>query len=130
MFSAEDPRRTLADLIVPDDVRTSIDGALSLLRSHKTLFITWNLAKIAPYHQGTAINLYGPSGTGKSMCAEAIAHAVGRPVINVKSGSTCRTTPPGGGCGHLYCPTSCPSPTTLTSPCWPASPRAWRAGTW
>ena len=83
MFSVEDPRRTLADLIVPNDVRTRVDSALNLLRNHETLFIVWNLAKIAPYHRGTAINLYGPSGTGKSMCAEAIAHAVGRPFINV-----------------------------------------------
>src|ERR1700677_1588506 len=83
VFTAEDPRRTLDDLSVPGSVRHRIDFALSLLRNHDTLFIAWNLAKIDPCHRGTAINLYGPSGTGKSMCAEAIAHAVGRPFINV-----------------------------------------------
>ena len=83
VFAAEDPRRTLADLVVPSSVRTRIESALSLLENHETLFITWNLAKLDPYHLGTAVNLYGPSGTGKSLCAEAIAHAVGRRFINV-----------------------------------------------
>lgn len=83
VFAAEDPRRTLDDLIVPGSVRARVESALSLLKNHDTLFIKWNLAKIDPYHRGTAINLYGPSGTGKSMCAEAITHEVGRPFINV-----------------------------------------------
>jgi SpoVK/Ycf46/Vps4 family AAA+-type ATPase len=83
VFAAEDPRRTLDDLIVPRAVRDRVESALSLLRNHHTLFIEWNLAKLDPYRRGTAINLYGPSGTGKSMCAEAIAHEVERPFINV-----------------------------------------------
>jgi SpoVK/Ycf46/Vps4 family AAA+-type ATPase len=83
VFAAEDPQRSLGDLIVPDDVRSRIESALSLIQNHETLFITWNLAKLDPYHRGVAINLYGPSGTGKSLCAEAIAHRIGRPFINV-----------------------------------------------
>jgi SpoVK/Ycf46/Vps4 family AAA+-type ATPase len=83
VFAVEDPRRTLDDLIVPQAVRQRIEAALGLIRNHETLFSTWNLAKIDPYHRGTAINLYGPSGTGKSMCAEAIADATRRPFINV-----------------------------------------------
>ena len=83
VFVPEVPRRSLDDLIVPAAVRARIESALSLITNHETLFITWNLAKIDPYHKGVAINLYGPSGTGKSMCAEAIAHNIGRPFINV-----------------------------------------------
>ena len=83
VFAAEDPRRTLDDLVIPAPVRERIESALSLLRNHQTLFISWNLAQLDPYYKGTAINLYGPSGTGKSMCAEAIAHAIGRPFISV-----------------------------------------------
>jgi SpoVK/Ycf46/Vps4 family AAA+-type ATPase len=83
VFAAEEPRWALDDLIVPGEVRGRVESALNLLRNHETLFTTWNLAKIVPYHRGTAINLYGPSGTGKSMCAEGIAHAIGRLFINV-----------------------------------------------
>jgi SpoVK/Ycf46/Vps4 family AAA+-type ATPase len=83
VFAPEDPQRSLDDLIVPADVRVRVESALSLIRYHETIFIKWNLAKIDPYHRGVAINLYGPSGTGKSLCAEAIAHHIGRPFINV-----------------------------------------------
>jgi SpoVK/Ycf46/Vps4 family AAA+-type ATPase len=83
VFAAEDPQRSLDDLIVPDSVRSRIESALSLIHNHETLFVTWNLAKIDPYHRGMAVNLYGPSGTGKSLCAEAIAYQIGRPFINV-----------------------------------------------
>ena len=83
VFSAEGPLRALDDVIVPQAVRERIEAALSLIRNHETLFLTWNLAKIDPYHNGAAINLYGPSGTGKSMCAEAVAHEIRRPFINV-----------------------------------------------
>jgi SpoVK/Ycf46/Vps4 family AAA+-type ATPase len=83
VFVAEDPQRTLDDLIVPSSVRDRIIAAIGVLRYHETLYITWNLAQLDPHRRGTAINLYGPSGTGKSMCAEAIAHAVERPYINV-----------------------------------------------
>jgi SpoVK/Ycf46/Vps4 family AAA+-type ATPase len=83
VFAPEDPGRSLDDLIIPDDVRARIESALSLIQHHETLFIEWNLAKIDPYHRGVAINLYGPSGTGKSLCAEAIAYHIDRPFINV-----------------------------------------------
>jgi SpoVK/Ycf46/Vps4 family AAA+-type ATPase len=83
VFAPEDPRRSLDDLIIPGEVRSRIESALSLIQHHEQLFIKWNLAKINPYHRGVAINLYGPSGTGKSLCAEAIAHHIGRPFINV-----------------------------------------------
>jgi SpoVK/Ycf46/Vps4 family AAA+-type ATPase len=83
IFSAESPIRSLDDLIALQAVRERIEAALSLIRNHETLFLAWNLAKIDPYHKGTAINLYGPSGTGKSLCAEAVAHEIGRPFINV-----------------------------------------------
>jgi SpoVK/Ycf46/Vps4 family AAA+-type ATPase len=83
VFAAESPLRTLDDVILPAIVRERIESALSMIRHHETLFIKWDLQKIDPYHKGTAINLYGPSGTGKSMCAEAVASAIGRPFINV-----------------------------------------------
>jgi SpoVK/Ycf46/Vps4 family AAA+-type ATPase len=83
IFAAESPLRTLDDVILAAIVRKRIESALSMIRHHETLFIKWDLQKIDPYHKGTAINLYGPSGTGKSMCAEAVANAIGRPFINV-----------------------------------------------
>jgi SpoVK/Ycf46/Vps4 family AAA+-type ATPase len=82
-FVPEKPRRSLDEVILPDAVRQRVELALDLVEHHTLLYDTWNLRSIDPYRRGTALNLYGPSGTGKSLCAEALAHRLGRPVINV-----------------------------------------------
>ncbi|GAA2225810.1 hypothetical protein GCM10010104_17270 [Streptomyces indiaensis] len=82
-FVPEQPRRSLAEVILPDAVRQRVELALDLVAHHTLLYDTWNLRSIDPYRRGTALNLYGPSGTGKSLCAEALAHRLGQPVINV-----------------------------------------------
>lgn len=47
------------------------------------LYQTWGLAEIHPEGRGVAVNLYGPSGTGKSFAAEAIAQHLSKPIIRV-----------------------------------------------
>lgn len=71
------------DLIVPADVRRNIELALSQVDHHEILYQQWNLKKVDPYRTGTALNFYGPSGTGKSLAAEAIAQHRGCPFIDV-----------------------------------------------
>jgi len=83
MFVAEQPRRTLDDLVVPSSVLRRLDAAVAVIEHRETLFVSWNLRKIDPYRDGTAVNFYGPSGTGKSLAAEALAHRLGRPFIRV-----------------------------------------------
>jgi SpoVK/Ycf46/Vps4 family AAA+-type ATPase len=82
-FAPRKPLRTMSDLIVPQPVRHRIDLALSQVDNHEILYQEWNLKKIDPYRTGTALNFYGPSGTGKSMAAEAIASHRGQPLIDV-----------------------------------------------
>ncbi|WP_432932397.1 ATP-binding protein [Microbispora sp. CA-135349] len=82
-FEVRPPIRSMKELIVPDAVRARIDLALRQLDHHKVLYQEWNLQKIDPHRKGTALNLYGHSGTGKSLAAEAIAHHRGRPLIDV-----------------------------------------------
>ncbi|MFF5652777.1 ATP-binding protein [Streptomyces collinus] len=79
----EQPRRSLDEVILPNTVRERVELALDLVTHHGLLYDTWNLSSLDPYRCGTALNLYGPSGTGKSLCAEALAHRLGRPVVNV-----------------------------------------------
>lgn len=77
------PKRTLDDLIVCGRVREQIESALAGVRQRELLYEEWNLEKIDPHGGAVAISLYGPSGTGKSLCAEAIAHALKRPMLRV-----------------------------------------------
>jgi SpoVK/Ycf46/Vps4 family AAA+-type ATPase len=82
-FAVREPTRAMSDLVVSAAVRHRIDLALSQVDNHEVLYQQWNLKKIDPYRTGTALNFYGPSGTGKSLAAEAIAHHRGQPLIDV-----------------------------------------------
>lgn len=82
-FTPRRPLRSMDDLVVPASSRGRIDLALRQVDHHETLYQEWNLKKIDPYRTGAALNFYGPSGTGKSLAAEAIAHYRGCPLIDV-----------------------------------------------
>jgi SpoVK/Ycf46/Vps4 family AAA+-type ATPase len=73
----------MSELIVPVSVHRDIELALSQIDHHEILYQEWNLKKIDPYRTGMALNFYGPSGTGKSLAAEAVAHHLGCPFIDV-----------------------------------------------
>lgn len=80
-FEVEVPRRKLADLVVDEKTLVQVRALLSKIRHHKVLYEDFGLAEIDPGGGRMAINLYGPSGTGKSFTAEAIAHELGRGLI-------------------------------------------------
>jgi SpoVK/Ycf46/Vps4 family AAA+-type ATPase len=82
-FAPRTPLRPMTDLIVPDPVRRNLELALSQVDHHEILYQQWNLRKVDPHRTGMALNFYGPSGTGKSLAAEAIAHRRGCPFIDV-----------------------------------------------
>lgn len=83
VFIPRTPLRQLDDLIVSATTRRRIETALNRLRFHDVLYHQWNLKAIDPYGMRTAINLFGPPGTGKTFCAEAIGQYLNRPIIDV-----------------------------------------------
>ncbi|OYQ67497.1 hypothetical protein B9G53_01150 [Pseudanabaena sp. SR411] len=82
-FLPKQPQRCLADLIVSESILDQIQTTLNRILHHDTLYNTWNLKKIDPQGRRTAINFFGPPGTGKTFCAEAIAHHLGKSIITV-----------------------------------------------
>ena len=78
------PRRTFDDVILPTATRRAIDQALAQVSSHELIFRRWGLGERHPGGQPLAFNFAGPPGTGKTICAEAIAHALGRPLLVVR----------------------------------------------
>jgi SpoVK/Ycf46/Vps4 family AAA+-type ATPase len=76
--------RTFADVILPPRTRAALDQALSLVHSHELIFNRWGLGERHSTGLGLAFNFAGPSGTGKTICAEAIATALGKNILSVR----------------------------------------------
>lgn len=82
-FVEREPRRCLSDLVLPQSVLAALDVLKSRLRNHDLIYRQWDFQSVDPGGMSAAINFYGPPGTGKTMCAEALAHELGKPIIEV-----------------------------------------------
>ena len=78
------PRRTFDDVILPPATRRALDAALAQVTQHDLIFNRWGLGERHPTGLALAFNFAGPPGTGKTICAEAIAHSLGRRLLLVR----------------------------------------------
>jgi SpoVK/Ycf46/Vps4 family AAA+-type ATPase len=78
------PRRTFEEVILPPATRRALDQALVHVTSHDLIFNRWGLGDRHPSGLALAFNFAGPPGTGKTICAEAIANALGRHLLVVR----------------------------------------------
>lgn len=77
-----DPAYSFDRVILPDDVLEKIESAINILRYEKKVFQEWGLYEIQP-NPSSALSFFGPSGTGKTMAAEAIAEKLGKKILKV-----------------------------------------------
>ncbi|HEY8847913.1 MAG TPA: ATP-binding protein, partial [Thermoanaerobaculia bacterium] len=77
------PQRTFSDVILPPETRRSLEEALAQVRNHSLIFTRWGLGERHASGLGLAFNFAGPPGTGKTICAEAIAHSLGMKLLVV-----------------------------------------------
>lgn len=82
-FIEEDPKWTLDEIILNESVRETINDVITFCQNKEQLIKDWNLNKFLKGNSSIGINLYGEPGTGKSITAEAIAHALGKKLIKV-----------------------------------------------
>ena len=78
------PRLTFDDVILPESTRRALDQAMTQVRQHDLIFRQWGLGERYSTGHGLAFNFAGPPGTGKTICAEAVAHALGRRLLVVR----------------------------------------------
>ena len=73
----------MAEVILPPQTRRTLEQALAQVRNHALIFRSWGLGERHTTGRGLTFNFAGPPGTGKTICAEAVAHAVGMKLLVV-----------------------------------------------
>ncbi len=84
LVEALEPRRTFDDVVLPETTLRSLNHALALVRKHDLIFRQWGLAERHSSGLGLAFHFAGPPGTGKTICAEALAYTLDQRLLVVR----------------------------------------------
>jgi hypothetical protein len=68
-----DPCFSIGDVVLPDDRRAQLNDLVAHVVNADLVLDTWGFKHQLPYGRGVAALFSGPSGTGKTMAAQAIA---------------------------------------------------------
>ena len=83
LFTPIMPQIGLDDVYLERGTREDLDNTLAILKYRKKLFDEWKLGNGNEGSRAIVLNFWGPSGTGKTMTAEAIGTYINQKVLQV-----------------------------------------------
>ena len=75
------PKMQMGRLVLSAKVRKSLEMAVAQARHAGVLTRKWGLGDTITYGRAVTILFSGPPGVGKTACAEAMAHELGKPIL-------------------------------------------------
>lgn len=78
-----DPAFGLADIVLPPDRARQLEEIVDNVRLASKVLDEWRFREQLPYGRGVTALFHGASGTGKTMAANGIAHALGIQLLRI-----------------------------------------------
>lgn len=72
------PKNGVDTIILPETEKEKLREIINIEKSRKVLVGQWGFDDVFPDYNGAAVLFHGPSGTGKTITAEAIAYEMGK----------------------------------------------------
>ena len=82
-FLITNPRYSLKDIILEDNIRDGLLDVISAVKNEDKIFNTWGMGELVKKSKSISINIFGESGTGKSMAAEVLAYEINKKMLKV-----------------------------------------------